>query len=131
MFAGIIRADIAGQIAGAIRSCAFLFGRVQMFSDGFLIIADPHTAAAVRTVGSKLVAFRAGLYCHAVGGSNFYDLFSESQALLICDLSCLREVPSDLGIEVNETDHGSLGIAVKGSCYFVKSAELVIHCITI
>ena len=68
------------------------------------IIADPHTAAAVRTVGSKLVAFRAGLYCHAVGGSNFYDLFSESQALLLCDLSCLREVPSDLGIEVNETE---------------------------
>ena len=131
MSASVICADIAGQIAGAIRSCAFLFGRVQMLSDGFFIIADPHTAAAVGAVGSKFIAFRAGLYCHAVGRSNLYDLFSKNEALFPGDLFSLREVPSDLRIEVNETDHGSSGIAVEGSCYFVKSTELVFHCVPI
>ena len=98
-----------------------------MFSNSFLIIADSHTAAAVCTIGGKLVAFRAGFYYHTVGRCDLYDLFSESKALLPSDFSGFLEVPSDLGIEVNETDHGSLGIAVEGGCYFVKSAELVFH----
>ena len=40
--AGVVRADIAGKIAGAFGSCAFLFRRVQMLPDRLFVVADPH-----------------------------------------------------------------------------------------
>ncbi len=110
--AGIVRPYVAGEITGTFRPGTFSFRRQKAASDGLFIIPDPHTAAAVGSIGGKLISFRAGFERHAVGLGGGSEGLPQGQPLLSCDFPRFRKIPPDLGEEIDKADDGSLRISL-------------------
>ena len=70
MLAGVVRADVAGNVTRAFRSRALSFWHIQPPADSLLIVADPHTAAALGSIGGKFISLCAWLNDHAMGRSD-------------------------------------------------------------
>ena len=127
MAAGIIGTDITGKITGTFCSCAFFLRYAKAFSDGLLIVTDPHAAAAVGSVRSKLLPLSAGPDGHAVGGSDSDQFPAQLQALFFCDLPGFREVPSDFGIQIYKTDNNRFCIPIQFAGNLFKSMDMIFH----
>ena len=127
----IVRAYVTGQIACAFSTRAFSIGSIQSFPYRKLIIADPHTSAAVRSELSKLVTFGAGLDGHAAGGCDLDHLSAEDDAVRLCYLARLREISPHFGIQVNKTYHGSFCVPIQRFRDFPKRPEVVFNSVLI
>lgn len=66
MPAGIVRADVPAQAAGALLPRGRSGRHVQAAMDGPFVHGDGHAAAAVRAEGAELVPLGAGAQGHAV-----------------------------------------------------------------
>ena len=127
MPACVVCSDVTGQVACAFGSGSGLSGRVQPLADRLFIIAEFHTPAAVRTEPGKIRSFGTGPESHAVCRCDPDHFFSKCQPLVLRDLFGFREIPSDLWVQIYETDYCSPGVALKGGRHSLECAEVVLH----
>ncbi len=124
MSAGIVSADISGDVAGAFFAIVRVGRKEQVLSYGGLKDFLSHAAGAVCPGLFEFFGFSAGLDRHIVSSSDLHKCLRELKLGMEGYGSCFRKVPFYFFVQIDKADHGGVGTAGKSLAHRLKHIDM-------
>ena len=126
----VIGADITREVTRTGCSCPLLFGNMQAFSNGFLIVADKHASTAICSILRQFIPLRTGLQGHAMGMSNRNHGLPKQKPVFLPKNPKLRKVPSHLWVKVYKADNNGFRISFQCRSNLLKCFQMIVFAIS-